>query len=45
MDYFDTGDPFSDYVVHEAAHVFHNTKRTTIGLPETRRKVWPTPLT
>lgn len=28
-------DEFADFVVHEAAHVFHNTKRRTLGLPET----------
>ncbi len=27
--------PFADYLVHEAAHVFHNCRRCTIGLPET----------
>ena len=31
-------EPFSDYLVHEAAHVFHNTRRCTIGLAETRSK-------
>ena len=31
-------EPFSDYLVHEAAHVFHNTRRCTIGLAETRDK-------
>jgi hypothetical protein len=29
---------FSDYLVHEAAHVFHNCKRSMIGLTETRNK-------
>lgn len=33
-------DPFADYVVHEAAHVFHNCKRATVGLPATRRREW-----
>ena len=32
-EYFDDNEPFSDFVVHEAAHVFHNCKRRTIGLP------------
>lgn len=32
--YFDQTDPFADYVVHEAAHVLHNCRRTTLGLPE-----------
>ncbi|HEX7911698.1 MAG TPA: hypothetical protein VF534_26895 [Paraburkholderia sp.] len=40
--YFDQTDPFADYVVHEAAHVLHNCRRTAIGLPERRR--CPTPL-
>ena len=31
-------EPFSDYLVHEAAHVFHNTRRCTIGLTETRSR-------
>jgi hypothetical protein len=30
----------SNFVVHEAAHIFHNCKRRTIGLPETRRREW-----
>jgi hypothetical protein len=38
--YFAEGDPFADFVVHEAAHIFHNCKRRTIGLRETRRKEW-----
>lgn len=40
VDYFRDHDPCADYVVHEAAHIFHNCKRTTIGLPETRRREW-----
>jgi hypothetical protein len=39
-DYFTGDDPFADFIVHEAAHVFHNCKRATIGLPETRTKEW-----
>ncbi len=39
-DYFAEGDPFADFIVHEAAHIFHNCKRRTIGLHETRRKEW-----
>lgn len=27
-------------MVHEAAHIFHNCKRETIGLRETRRREW-----
>jgi hypothetical protein len=29
-----------DFIVHEVAHIFHNCKRATIGLPETRTRVW-----
>lgn len=32
MAYFRETDPFADFVVHEAAHVFHNCKRATAGL-------------
>ena len=28
-------DPFDDFVVHEAAHIFHNCKRRTVGLAQT----------
>jgi len=31
-DYFQPDSPFEDFVVHEAAHIFHNCKRQTIGL-------------
>ena len=40
VEYFRDHDPCADYVVHEAAHIFHNCKRTTVGLPETRRREW-----
>jgi hypothetical protein len=40
MDYFRSNGRFADFVVHEAAHVFHNCKRGTLGLPETRRREW-----
>lgn len=40
MEYFRDDDKFNDYVTHEAAHIFHNCKRKTIGLPETRRREW-----
>ncbi len=33
-------EPFADFIVHEAAHIFHNCKRKTIGLAETRTKEW-----
>lgn len=40
-DIFERGKrPFADFIVHEAAHIFHNCKRRTIGLHETRRKEW-----
>ena len=39
-EYFSEDDPFADYIVHEAAHIFHNCKRTTIGLRGTRAKEW-----
>lgn len=39
-DYFAEDDPFADFVVHEVAHIFHNCKRRTIGLRETRTKEW-----
>ncbi|AVA32905.1 TPA: hypothetical protein O8806_002786 [Staphylococcus aureus] len=38
MSYFHETDPFADFVVHEAAHVFHNCKRATVGLDESRSK-------
>jgi len=38
--YFEVEDPFADYVVHEAAHVFHNWKREMAGLPHTRTREW-----
>ena len=34
MDYFKPNSQFDDFVVHEAAHILHNCKRRTIGLPE-----------
>jgi hypothetical protein len=39
-EYFAEDDPFADFIVHEAAHIFHNCKRATIGLRETRTKEW-----
>jgi hypothetical protein len=39
-EYFAEGDPFADFIVHEAAHIFHNCKRAAVGLHETRTKVW-----
>lgn len=40
MEYFAQNDPFADFLVHEATHVFHNCKRGTAGLRETRRREW-----
>ena len=40
LDYFTETNRFADFIVHEAAHVFHNCKRITVGLPATRRKEW-----
>jgi hypothetical protein len=43
-EYFAERDPFADFVVHEAAHIFHNCKRRTLGLPRTSeliRRRWP----
>src|ERR1700730_5536378 len=40
MDYFRSNHSFADFVIHEAAHVFHNCKRRTLGLPATRRREW-----
>jgi hypothetical protein len=41
MDHFCANHRFADFVVHEAAHVFHNCKRRTLGLPEKRgRREW-----
>lgn len=43
-EYFARNERFADFVVHEAAHIFHNCKRRTIGLPETRYKEWLLPI-
>jgi len=40
FEYFTEGDPFADFIVHETAHIFHNCKRVTLGLRETRTKEW-----
>lgn len=39
-EYFAENAPFADFIVHEVAHIFHNCKRVTIGLRETRTKEW-----
>lgn len=38
--YFEEDDPCADFIVHEVAHIFHNCKRQTAGLPFTRRREW-----
>lgn len=38
--YFAEADVFADFIVHEAAHVFHNCKRETIGLSPRPRQPW-----
>jgi hypothetical protein len=40
-EYFAHQGRFDDFIVHEAAHVFHNCKRHTMGLPESRNREWP----
>jgi hypothetical protein len=39
-DYFTDRGRIEDFVIHEAAHVFHNCKRKTAGLRETRTREW-----
>ena len=38
MAYFGDKNPDADFVVHEIAHLFHNNRRQSIGLPETRKR-------
>ena len=38
--YFEASGRFDDFLVHEVAHIFHNSKRCTIGLRETRQREW-----
>jgi len=38
--YFGNNGSFEDFLVHEAAHIFHNCKRSTVGLAETRTREW-----
>ena len=40
MDYFSAPSRFDDSVVHEAAHVFHNCKRRTLGLTASPKREW-----
>ncbi len=44
MSYFEETTPFSDYVVHEAAHVFHNARRRDAGLMGRRADAWLLPI-
>jgi hypothetical protein len=39
-EYFSRDDPFDDFIVHEAAHIFHNCKRAATGLRTTRTNEW-----
>jgi hypothetical protein len=39
-EYLDVSGRFDDFLVHEVAHIFHNCKRRTIGLRETRQQEW-----
>jgi len=41
LGYFRDDDPFADFVVHEVAHIFHNCRRRTAGLRETRTRERP----
>ena len=38
--YFHPPHRLDDFLVHEAAHVFHNCKRVTVGLRGKRRREW-----
>lgn len=40
LQYFGETSPLADFLVHEAAHTFHNCKRDTVGLKRTRRREW-----
>lgn len=40
----DSCTPFSDYVVHEAAHVFHNSRRRNAGLMGKKEDDWLLPV-
>ena len=37
-EYWQNDNKFADFLVHEVAHVFHNCKRATAGLPKTRTR-------
>ena len=38
--YWSSSGPLEDFIVHEAAHVFHNCRRSAVELSETRRREW-----
>lgn len=38
--YFERQEAFADFLVHEVAHIFHNCKRASVGLRQTRRREW-----
>jgi len=40
VDYFHAECRFDDFLVHEAAHIFHNCQRETIGLRKIRGREW-----
>ena len=40
MTYFRSENRLDDFVVHEAAHVFHNCRREMVGLPSIRGREW-----
>lgn len=40
LSYFNEHHRFEDFPVHEAAHVFHNCKRATVGRPQKPRHEW-----
>ncbi len=44
IEYFVDTNPYADYVMHEAAHIFHNTKRKMLGLPEIQHQEWLLPI-
>lgn len=44
VEYFEVRHRFADFIVHEAAHVFHNCKGETLGLARPRRREWLLPI-
>jgi hypothetical protein len=39
-EYFAGSEPFADFIVHEAAHIFHNCKRRMVGEAAAARNGW-----